>query len=346
MDARAKEGRRETRGRILVTWPDFDAARLGRELDEHGLDVRFEPKTGERTPADMVRLVAGADGAIVSTDPFDAEVLASAPSLRVIARVGIGVDSIDLEAATREGVAVTVTPGANEAAVAEHTVALMLSLLRRIPEHDAGIRAGTWSRTGAATPWSLRGATVGLVGYGRIGQLVAERLRGFEARLLAADPARRGPDPDVEFVSLDELLLASDVVSLHCPLVPATRHLIGAAEIEKMGPEAILINTARGPIVDEGALVEALLAGRLRGAGLDVFADEPPTDGRLLELPNVLMSPHNAALSERTIAEMTAMATSSVIDVMAGRRPQHLANPEVAGLLGLAGEQPMELENA
>jgi phosphoglycerate dehydrogenase-like enzyme len=344
--ATGERSRGAATGEVLVTWPDFDQEELGGKLREHGLELRVEPKTGTRTPSELTRIAAGVTGAIVSTDPFDADVLRATPSLRVIARVGVGVDSIDLEAATREKVAVTVTPGANEAVVAEHAVALMLALLRRLPEHDAGIRTGSWGRTGADTPWSLRGSTVGLVGYGRIGRLVAERLRSFELRLLVADPALGGIAPGVEVVSLDDLLAISDVVTLHCPLLPSTRNLIGARELGRMKPDAILVNTARGGIVEEDALVEALAARRLRGAGLDVFATEPPTDRRLLELPNVLLSPHNAALSERSIAEMTAMATASVIDVLSGRLPTHLVNLEVAAPLGLNGDRITEFEDA
>jgi len=314
-----------------VTWPDFavDDDRLGGALKRIGLAVRLAPKLGSRTPAEVLELAAGVSAAIVSTDPFPAEVLTRLPSLEVIARVGVGVDSIDVEAATANGVAVTITPGANEAVVAEHTVAMMLAVLRRLPEQDRSIRASEWNRTGDATPWSLDGACVGLIGLGRIGRLVAERLGGFNVRLLASDPALGGDEGDVEAVPLDELLEASDVVSVHCPLLPGTERLLGARELALMGRDAVLINTARGGIVDEAALIEALEGGQLRGAALDVFAQEPPTDSRLLALPNLLMSPHNAGLSESSVSEMTRMATASVIDVLSGRRPAHLANPGV-----------------
>jgi phosphoglycerate dehydrogenase-like enzyme len=313
---------------VLITWPDFDEVELGGELRAHGLKLRLAPKTGARSPAELVELSDGVAAAIVSTDPFDARVLEASPDLRVIARVGVGVDSIDLAAATEHGVAVTVTPGANEMIVAEHTVAMMLALLRRLPEHDGGIREGLWERTGPALPRSLRGATVGLIGYGQIGRLVAARLAPFEPQILVCDPAASGPLEGVESVDLDTLLDRSEVVSLHCPLVESTEGLIGAAEIERMGPGAILVNTARGGIIAEEALIAALGSGALRGAALDVFETEPPVDPRLLELPNLLMSPHNAALSERSVIEMTRMATASVIDVMCGRRPTHVINPD------------------
>jgi phosphoglycerate dehydrogenase-like enzyme len=316
---------------VLITWPDYDTAdeRQGQALVHAGLALRLAPKLGARSTSELRELATGAVGAIVSTDPFDAAVLAGCPDLRVIARVGVGVDSIDLDAATRLGVAVTVTPGANEATVADHTVALMLAVLRRICEHDAGVRRGEWNRTGPATPWSLTGLTVGLVGYGRIGRLVGARLRGFSVRLLATDP-RTPQDDYAEFVPLVDLLQKSDVVSIHTPLLPGTHHMIGPAELAEMQSHAVLINTSRGGIVDEAALEHALRVGALRGAGLDVFDREPPQGHELLRLPNVVLSPHIAGLSDDSIGHMLSRATASVIDVVAGRMPADLANPAVA----------------
>ena len=321
---------------MLITWPDYDetAAHLGLTLNDAGLRCRLAPKRGERTQADMLELVGRAAAAIVSTDPFDSAVLASAPELRVIARVGVGVDSIDLDAATAHGVAVTVTPGANESTVADHTVALMLAVIRRVCEHDASVRSGGWDRTGRHTPWLLSGARVGLIGYGRIGQLVARRLIGFDVRLLATELATID-DPAVEQVELDELLSSCDVISLHVPLTPATRGVIGERELALVRPGAVLINTARGGIVDDRALTAALRDGQLRGAGLDVFALEPPGSSELLTMPNVVLSPHNAGLSVRSVDDMLRRATASVVDVLSGRAPADLANPAVVERLGL-----------
>jgi len=275
-------------------------------------------------------LLTGAVAAIVSTDPFDADVFADAPSLRVVARVGVGVDSIDLAAATAAGVVVTTTPGANEVPVADHTLALMLSVLRRIAEHDAGVRRGEWNRTGPSVPMELTGATVGLVGFGTIGRLVAERLRGFGVRLLVSDPlVDPGAGPDLEVVALPELLARADIVSLHAPLTDATHHLIGARELASMARHAILVNTSRGPLVDEEALRAALASGHLRGVGLDVFEHEPPDPTLFGGDPRVVLSPHIGGLSERSIDEMTQRATASVLDVLAGRPPLSVANPAV-----------------
>jgi phosphoglycerate dehydrogenase-like enzyme len=320
--------------RILVTWPDFDSddPAGGGYLRELGADVTLEPKLGRRSSEEMAALVAGADGAIVSTDPFDAGVFASAPGLRVIARVGVGLDSIDMNAATRAGVIVTTTKGANESTAADHTLALILAAVRRIPEQDAATRDGQWLRTGPHTAWDLGGATVGLVGFGAIGQRVAQRLLAFGVAVLAADPVKpTGPlSAAIEHVELEELLRRSDIVSLHAPLSPDSQLLIGAPELALMARHSILVNTARGGLVDENALVNALESGRLRAAALDVFAEEPPQSERLRRLSNVVMTPHVAGVSERSVSEMTRRACRSVADVLRGRIPADVVNGEVA----------------
>jgi len=180
-----------SRGTVVVTWPDFrpDDPETGGRLRSAGLELCLAPKLGARSPADVAALVGDAVAAIVSTDPFDAGVFRAARQLRVVARVGVGFDSIDVDAATAAGVAVTTTPGANESTVADHTVGLMLSALRRIVEHDRSVRRGEWNRTGPHVPWDLAGATVGLIGFGAIGRRVAQRLAGFVPRLLVCDPA-------------------------------------------------------------------------------------------------------------------------------------------------------------
>ncbi|HWK28563.1 MAG TPA: phosphoglycerate dehydrogenase [Solirubrobacter sp.] len=319
------------RGEVLVTWPgfDLDGPQAGARLRQAGLRVRLAPKTGPRT-ADEVRLLArGAVAAIVSTDPFDRATLAAAEQLRVVARVGVGTDSIDLPAATEEGVIVTVTPGANRETTADHAVALILAALRRIVEHDASVRRGEWERGSAMTPWDLHGTTVGLIGHGAIGRAVARRLRGFGVRLLVCDPAVR-EEPDAELVTLAELLERADVISLHLPLSAATRGLIGARELACMRPEATLVNASRGGLVDEAALIDALTTGRLRAAALDVFADEPAVPPRLLELPNVTLTPHIGGLSTTSIARMVEMATASVLATLDGAvDPGLVANPAV-----------------
>ncbi|MEP7202014.1 MAG: phosphoglycerate dehydrogenase [Ilumatobacteraceae bacterium] len=308
---------------VLVTWPDYDMndPHLGGALLAAGLEVRLEPKRGLRSPADLAPMLDGMLGAIVSTDPFTAEVLAGAPALRVIARVGVGYDSIDVAAASAHGVQVVTTPGANDRVVADHTIGLMLALLRRVPELERDMRSGGWNRTGRHTPRQLCGATVGLVGYGAIGRLVAERLHGFRVELLIHDPAL-GDDS----TPLDDVLRRSDVISLHCPLLPATRHLINADALHMMKPDAVLVNAARGAIVDEAALIEALRSGVISGAALDVFETEPPAGSPLLTMDNVVVSPHVAGISTVSVAEMCRLATQAVLDVFAGRPPSHVVN--------------------
>ncbi len=333
---------------VLITWPDYDVEdpHIGGALTGAGCTVRLEPKLGARSPSQLLALAGEAAGAIVSTDPFDASVLESCPRLRVIARVGVGVDSIDLQTASRLGIVVTITPGANERAVADHAIALMLAAIRRISEHDEAIRRGEWNRTGTHTPWELAGATVGLVGYGQIGRLVGERLSGFGVRLLFSDPAEQEHTSGATRVPLDTLLEESDVVSIHAPLLPSTHQLIGKRELDLMRDDAVLVNTARGAVIDEQALIDTLEAGKLRAAALDVFDKEPPASSPLLSLRNVVLSPHVGGLSDRSIAEMTRRATASVLDVLQGRTPSDVANPD--SLLhprlqsdGQAAQQPL-----
>jgi phosphoglycerate dehydrogenase-like enzyme len=316
---------------VLVTWIDFDpeGRSTGARLRAAGLELRLAPKTGGRSAADMARLTDGVVAAIVSTDPFDREVFAAAPSLRAIARVGVGTDSIDLDAATEAGVVVLTTPGANRETTADHALALILAALRRVVEHDTSIRRGEWLRAGPMTPWELNRTTVGLVGFGEIGQAVARRLRGFDVTLLVCDPAV-SDTPGIESVSLPDLLRRSEVVSLHVPLTDATAGLIGEDELGLMRRTAVLVNTSRGGLIDEIALAEVLRGGWLRGAALDVFADEPDVPRALAELPNVILTPHIGGLSERSIANMTERATAHVLDALRGAPDASaVANPAV-----------------
>ena len=313
--------------RVVVTWPGFPDSAGSRLLDEAGVAFTMAPRNGERTTAELIAILRDATAVIASTDRFDAAVFAACPALRLVARVGVGFDAIDLDAATAAGVAVTVTPGTNSSSVADHALGLMLAVIRRIAEHDAAVRAGRWPRGSEAIGGELTGRTVGLVGYGAIGRLVARRLVGFDVALLAADPAYTGGDL-AEPVMLPDLLARASVVSLHAPLVPSTRQLIGAAELRAMGHEAILVNTARGGLVDEEALLGALETGAIAGAGLDVFAREPPAVERFAALRNVVLAPHLAGLSDRSRAAMTAMASGAVLDLLAGREPRGILNAD------------------
>lgn len=315
---------------VVVTWPVYDpqGPSTGALLQAAGLGIRLHPRTGNRTPKELIEILGDAVGVIASTDPFDASVFAACPSLRVIARTGVGVDAIDMEAATAAGVVVATTPGANEEAVADHALAMILALQRRLAENDAAIREGRWDRAGDLTPGDLYGATIGLVGSGVIGNAVIRRLRGFGSTICVYDPFLTQAPKGTELVDLPELLERSDVITVHAPLTDGTMGLLGAAEFAAMKPGSFIVNVSRGGIVDEDALAASIRAGHLGGAGLDTFAREPVGDSPLRELPTVILSPHIAGLSHRSIAAMTEQATQAVLDVLQGRLPAHPKNPE------------------
>jgi phosphoglycerate dehydrogenase-like enzyme len=323
-------GASASRGTVLVTAPGFDAdgAETGDRLRQQNLAVAHAGPRGNRSPDEVAQLTQGAIAAIVSSDPFTAEVFSASPELRVIARLGVGVDSIDLDAATQAGVLVTTTPGLNDETCADHAVALLLAASRRIVEHDASVRRGEWDRGGALTPWNLHGKRVGVVGYGRIGRSVVRRLRGFGTEIRVFDPVA-APDDGLACPTLEALLGWADAITLHAPLTPATQSLIGAAELAVMRPGAILVNTSRGGLVEEDALVDALASGRLRAAALDVFRDEPPSNPVLRTLPNVVLSPHIGGLSVEAIHAMASQCVQQVLDVLDGRVPSGVVNPDV-----------------
>jgi phosphoglycerate dehydrogenase-like enzyme len=312
---------------VVVTYPAFDEddPRTGGVLRGAGLEIRLRPRVGECTTGEVLGFMADATAGVVSTDPFDRDVFVGCPRLRVLARVGVGVDTIDLDAATEAGVAVTTTPGINTNTVADHTLALILACVRRVVENDRSVRRGEWDRGGRLIGTELSGSTVGIVGLGAIGRAVVRRLAGFDVRILGYDVSDVEVR-DVERVALDDLLRRSDVVTLHVPLGPGTRLLIGAREFELMRPSAILVNAARGGIVDEQALLDALRRGRVGGAGLDVFNREPPRS-ELLELDRIVVSPHVAGISVVAQQQALELAVASVLAVLDGRRPRGLVNP-------------------
>jgi D-3-phosphoglycerate dehydrogenase len=289
-----------------------------------------------RLPSDLkeealLPLVAAVDGIVIRANGGITErLLSHAPRLRVVGRHGVGLDNVDVAACTRRGIWVVHTPLANVEAVAEHTVGLMLAVARRIVAADAAVRAGEFAAARLRLIGEeLHGKTLGVVGFGRIGQRVGEICRAaFAMPLLYADvveqavaAARLG----AERVPLDDLLARSDVVSLHAPLTETTRGLIDAAALARMRPGAILINTARGALVEEAALVAALRSGRL-SAGLDVFAGEPLSrDAPLAQLPNVVLTPHNASHTEAALRAMAAVV-EDIMRVLQGERPRFPAN--------------------
>ena len=286
---------------------------------------REEPPTA----AELRRDAAGAVAVVCTlTERVDESVLAAAgPRLRVVANVAVGYDNIDVAAAAARGVVVTNTPGVLDGATADLTMGLVLAAARRIAEGDRFLRSGaswTWGPRMLTGLDVSAGATLGVVGYGRIGRAVARRARAFDMRVLAT-PTRAELSPEeraaVEFRELPELLAEADVVTLHCPLTPQTHHLVDDATLARMRPTALLVNTARGGIVDTDALVRALTAGRLAGAALDVFEDEPRVDPRLLALPQVVLTPHLGSAGLSTREEMCGLAVRNVAAVLAGGAP-------------------------
>jgi glyoxylate reductase len=262
--------------------------------------------------------VAAADGLLsLLTDRVDAALIDGAPHLRAIANYAVGVDNIDLDAARQRGIQVGNTPDVLTEATADLTFALLLAAARRLPEALAAVPAGQW-RTWEPARWlgaEVHGATLGIVGYGRIGRAVAERAQGFSMRVLHTGAGG---------CELDELLGASDFVSLHCPLTPATHHLIDERALMTMKPEAILINTARGPIVDQAALARALRDGRIAGAALDVTDPEPPAgDDPLLGAPNLLITPHIGSATRAARERMAALAVENLLAALAGDTMPH-----------------------
>jgi glyoxylate reductase len=268
-------------------------------------------------------------------DPIGETVL-SAPGLAIVSNVAVGFDNIDLAAATRHGVMATNTPGVLTDTTADFAFALMMAAARRVAEGDRLLRAGGFHGWAIDTllGQDVWGATLGLVGVGRIGGAVARRARAFAMRILYTDAVPLSPEVERELgatrVALDELLRGADFVSLHVPLTADTHHLVAAGELARMKPTAVLVNTSRGPVVDEAALAEALRDGRIFAAGLDVYEREPEVHPGLLGLPNVVLAPHIASGSVRTRSEMSALAARNLLSGLRGERPPNLLNPDVA----------------
>ncbi|HWF40207.1 MAG TPA: D-glycerate dehydrogenase [Candidatus Acidoferrales bacterium] len=304
------------------------------------LDVHFETdywtQPGGIPRAELLKRAADCEALVcVITERVDEELLAAAPKLRIVATVSVGYDHIDVAACMRRGIVVTNTPGVLDDTTADLSWALLMAVARRVVEGDAWVRFGTWNG------WDLdqlvggdvHGKTLGIIGFGRIGQRMARRALGFDMRVFYASRRRAPTEVEnalrAELVSMDRLLAESDFVSLHVPLLSETRHLINTASFSKMKRTAYLINTTRGPVVDEAALVEALKAGQIAGAGLDVYEHEPKVHPGLLPLKNVVLTPHVGSASVETRTKMAVMAAENVAALFAGKRPMNALNPEV-----------------
>ncbi len=309
--------------RILVAEP---VAEEGIELLRAGHDVDLRPGLSRE---EYAAIVPDYDALIVRSQvQVDAELIAAGSRLVVVGRAGVGVDNVDLEAATRAGIVVVNAPTGNTIAAAEHTLALLYAVARRVAAADASLRRGEWKRS-KFTGVELRGRTLGIVGLGKIGQAIAKRARAMEMTVLAVDPfvsEEQAAHHGVELVEFPVLLERSDVITLHVPLSRSTRGLIGAREIARMKPDAILLNVARGGMVDEAAVAAALRDGRLGGAGIDVFEHEPPIDSPLLDAPNSVLTPHLGASTAEAQVLVAEEVAAQVIDVLAGRPARYAVN--------------------
>jgi D-3-phosphoglycerate dehydrogenase / 2-oxoglutarate reductase len=318
--------------KVLIACPQFKGRRIDclDRLRDSGLEPVMNDSGHVLSEDELIASLPGVFATMAHGEIYSERVFAAAPDLRVVARFGVGHDRVDVPAATRHGVAVAMAYGTNHESVADYAFALAIALSCSLFPHHRMVLDGAW---GFSRHHGMWGSTVGLVGLGRIGKAMARRCQAFAMPVLAYDPAldaKSAADLGITRASLDELLATSDIVSLHLPLLPSTRGLIGSRELALMKTSAILINTARGGLIDEHALAASLREGRLAGAGLDTFASEPPTGSPLLTCPNVILSPHTAASDLRTEALMGNKCIDHILAVWSGAPPDPacVLNPE------------------
>jgi D-3-phosphoglycerate dehydrogenase len=338
---------------VVITSDRYGNETHGLELEQEliaavtDLDVTLQG-LASTSEDELIRAGQDADALLVSTrEAVTRRVLENIPRVKVISRYGVGLDNVDLDAAADVGIVVTHYPGYCTAEVADHALAMILALNRRIVEQDRALREGAWVAHGPATRRILRGPiqplreqTLGIIGFGRIGQAVAARARPFGVTIIAADPYidqeiihGAGAEP----VTLEELLQRADIVTIHTPLTPQTRGLIDAAALARMKPTAVIVNTARGPIIDLPALARALEEGMLAGAALDVVDPEPlPANAPFYAMPNVILTPHSAYYSERSVDVVRRETLHEALQVLRGKRPRTVANPSVLSRVALA----------
>jgi lactate dehydrogenase-like 2-hydroxyacid dehydrogenase len=319
--------------KILVTREVFDDTL---ELLWRHFEVESNQADRPLSAEELAARLADKAGAVtVLTDKIDDALLARCPNLKAVCNIAVGYNNFDLKAMSARGVLATNTPGVLDAATADFTWALILATARRLTEAEAWLRAGEWKG------WKLKqflgvdvhGATLGIVGMGRIGQAVAHRAAGFDMNVLYYNRQRLSAEHErachARYAGLDELLASADIVTLHTPYSPETHHLIGAGELAKMKPTAILIHAARGGVVDDAALIEALKQNRIAAAGLDVFEGEPKFNPAFLQFKNVVLAPHIASATTGTRRNMAMLAAKNLVAALTGERPPNLLNPEV-----------------
>jgi len=318
--------------RILSTHPLFEAPR--KLLDEH-FEVEYWNRPERPSRAELLKRVADKEALIcLLTEKINEELLAAAPKLRIVANVAVGFDNIDVAACTRHKVVASNTPGVLTETTADFGWTLLMALARRLLEADQLMRSGTWKgwdldQLCGADIW---GKTLGILGFGRIGRALAHRARGFQMRVIYNDairaPAEVEKELHVEFLERDQVLAEADFLSVHVPLSTETRHLISAPQLARMKRTAFLINTSRGPVVDEAALAAALAAHQIAGAALDVYENEPQVHPGLVGRKDVILTPHVASASVETRTKMALIAAENVVAVFADRRPPNAINPE------------------
>jgi len=312
--------------RLLVTPTSYgkNDSRLKTELEALVGEVIYNPTGKPLLTNEVAQLLPGIDGFIAGLDTIDANALKTADRLKVICRYGVGVDNVDLSAAREKGIIVTNTPGANSVSVAELALGLILALARQIPEAVAAVHQGKWPRYSGI---SLEGKSIGILGLGAIGKQLARRLKGFDCNILAFDPfadAGFAKENQVVLTSMDAVIEKSDFLSLHLPLLPETRGLVNETFLRKMKKGSFLINTSRGEVVDEDALLDALQSGHLKGAGLDAFIFEPPDPKNpLLNLPQVIATPHLGAQTDGATSNMGWFAMRDCLAVLKNELPTY-----------------------
>jgi D-3-phosphoglycerate dehydrogenase len=312
---------------ILITTRSFTVDSEAADLLRHaGISLVFSNPRQPLSEGELLELLTAHhyEGIIAGLDDFNAKVIeTAAPSLKIIARFGVGFDTVDLAAARASGVVVTNTPGANSVAVAELAFGLMICLSRNIVSLDVAVRSGSWERRPGR---ELAGKTVGLMGTGAIGEQVAQRCRAFDMKVIACDPFPRADlsaSLGLEYTSFDEILKRSDFVSLHTPVTSATKDIINKSALDRMQSSAFLINTGRGGLIKEDDLYAALVQRRIAGAGLDVFVQEPPLDPRFFKLDNVVLTPHIGGISAESNHRMGMAAAQEIVRVLSGQPPLH-----------------------
>lgn len=301
-------------------------------LEQAGFELVCQTVGRQLLEDELNHWLKGCVASLAGSEPYTRKIIESHPQLKVIARIGVGYDGVDVAAATEKNIAVTIAPGTNQGSVAEHTFALMLALVKRIVPQHQGMVAGGFPR-GINRP--LRGQVLGIAGLGRAGKAVATRALAFEMPVIAYDPF---PDTafakahNIPLVSFDELLAQSDIVTLHLPATPESRHLINAKSLARMKKTALLINTSRGHVLDEDALGDALAKGTIGGAGIDVFEIEPPGKLKWFDLPNLVLTPHAAGVDSVSLAAMADSAAEAVVSLSKGEWPaEKMVNPSIKG---------------